>query len=191
MNCRFLNERNYFMANNKTTKSTTSKAKQTDVNTEEAAKKSYRTVNNLDSNTYVTVKNGYNGVLVYKSKRTGERYVFDGFGAEQEMELSELKSARNSSKAFFINNWFLFDDPEVIDWLGVNAYYKHALNAQSFDEVFNKTPAQIKKIVSELSKGQKRSLAFRAKQLINDEVIDSIKVINALEESLDVTLIER
>lgn len=179
------------MANNKTTNSTTSEAKQTDVNTEEAPKKSYRTVSNLDSNTYVTVKNGYNGVLVYKSKRTGERYVFDGFGAEQEMELSELKSARNSSKAFFINNWFLFDDPEVIDWLGVNAYYKHALNAQSFDEVFNKTPAQIKKIVSELSKGQKRSLAFRAKQLINDEVIDSIKVISALEESLDVTLIER
>ena len=42
-----------------------------------------------------------------------------------------------------------------------------------------------------LSAGQKKSVAFRAKQLIKDGKIDSIKVINALEKSLSIELIER
>ena len=140
---------------------------------------------------YVTVKNGFNGVLVYKSRRTGERFVWQEFGDEQDMELMELKSARNASKDYFINNWFLFDDPAVIEWLGVGRYYKHALNTKSFDELFFKEPDEIKATMAELSKGQKRSVAFRAKQLIDEGTIDSIKTINALESCLGVELIER
>lgn len=154
-------------------------------------KKNYRVKKDLDPNMYVVVKNGFNGTLVYKSKKTGERFIWQAFGDEQEMELSELKSARNSSKAFFTNNWFLFDDPEVIDWLGMSQYYKHALNSKSFDKLFEQSPDEIKCSISELSDGQKKSVVFRAKQLIADGVIDSIKVITALEDSLSVELIER
>ena len=141
-------------------------------------KVTYRAKRDLDPNMYVTVKNGFNGVLVYKSRRTGERFVWQEFGDEQDMELMELKSARN-------------DDPAVIEWLGVGRYYKHALNTKSFDELFFKEPDEIKETVAELSKGQKRSVAFRAKQLIDEGTIDSIKTINALESCLGVELIER
>lgn len=156
-----------------------------------ADKQTYKVKKDLSPNMVVTVKNGFNGTLVYKSKRTGELFVWDSFGSEQEMELQDLKSAKNTYKAFFINNWFLFDDPEVVEWLGMSQYYKHALNTESFNELFTKTPEEIKKTVSELSPGQKKSAAFRAKQLIQDGEIDSIKIINALEESLCVDLIER
>lgn len=149
------------------------------------------TLKELDPHMYITVRNGFNGVLVYKSKKTGERFVWESFGDEQDMELMELKSARNSSKDFFINNWFLFDDPQVIEWLGVSQYYKHALTVDGFDELFDKTPAEIKKIVSNLSNGQKSSVAFRARSKIKEGEIDSIKVINALEDALGVELIER
>ena len=178
----------------KTAPASTTVSENQELNTNEASvseKKSYRVKKELDPNMYVTVKNGFNGTLVYKSKKTGERFIWNAFGDEQEMELSELKSARNSSKAFFVNNWFLFDDPEVIDWLGMTQFYKHALNSKSFDKLFEQTPEEIKKSIAALSSGQKKSVAFRAKQLIADGVIDSIKVINALEESLSVELIER
>jgi len=161
-----------------------------DTPAETSEKKSYKVKKNLDPNMYVTVKNGFNGTLVYKSKKTGERFVWDAFGDEQEMELAELKSAKNSYKAFFVNNWFLFDDPEIIEWLGMGQYYKYALNSASFDKLFEKTPDEIEKVVAALSAGQKKSLAFRAKQLIADGMIDSIKVIAALEKSLSVELIE-
>ena len=69
----------------------------------------------IDPNQIITVRNGFQGRLVYKSKRTGERWSWESFGAEQDMELSELKNARNSNKKYFINNWFMFDEDWVID----------------------------------------------------------------------------
>ena len=61
--------------------------------------------------TIITVRNGFQGRLVYRSKKTGERFVWDSFGAEQDMEIGELRNARNSNKKYIINNWFMFDKP--------------------------------------------------------------------------------
>lgn len=157
----------------------------------ETSKPTFKVKKDLSPTMIVTVKNGFNGTLVYKSKRTGEMFVWDAFGSEQEMELQDLKAAKNSYKAFFVNNWFLFDDPEIVEWLGMEQYYKHALNTDSFNELFVSSPEQIEETIGKLSDGQKKSVAFRAKQLIRDGEIDSIKVINALEKSLSIELIER
>lgn len=157
----------------------------------ETSKPAFKVKKDLNPTMIVTVKNGFNGTLVYRSKRTGELFVWDSFGSEQEMELQDLKAAKNSYKAFFINNWFLFDDPEIVEWLGMEQYYKHALNTESFNELFVSDPDEIEETISKLSDGQKKSVAFRAKQLIRDGKIDSIKVINALERSLSIDLIER
>lgn len=154
-------------------------------------KKQYKVRKNLDPNTVVTVKNGYQGTLVYISSKTKETFKWEEFGDEQDMELQELKNARNASKGFFENNWFLIDDPEIIEYLGVEQYYKYALNYDEFNGLFDKTPEEIKSIVSKLSAGQKKTVAYRAKQLISDGEIDSIKVITALEDSLSVELIDR
>lgn len=162
--------------------------------TESAEKNSEKEIlrpKQFDLNQIVTVRNGFQGMLVYRSPKTGERYRWDNFGDEQDMEISELRAARSSSKGYFENNWFLFDDPEVIDYLGVRQYYKNALSIDNFDSVFELEPEQIKSRVASLSAGQKKSVAYRAKQLIADGRIDSNKKIHALEESLGVELIER
>lgn len=147
----------------------------------------------VDLNMRVVVKNGHQGRLVYKSKRTGEKFVWDSFGAEQDMELGELRNARNSSKSFFENNWFMFapEDAWVIDYLGVGRYYKYAVSIDDFDRIFEMSAEEIPDVVSNMSNGQKRSVAYRARQLIGDGKIDSIRVINALEKSLGVELIEK
>lgn len=145
----------------------------------------------IDPNQIITVRNGVQGRLVYKSKRTGERWSWESFGAEQDMELSELKNARNSNKKYFINNWFMFDEDWVIDYLGMRQYYKNSLNIQDFDQLFKKPVGEIEDIISKLSEGQRKSVAYRAKQLIAEEEIDSNRVINTLEKCLGVELVER
>lgn len=145
----------------------------------------------FDPNQIITVRNGFQGRLVYKSKKTGEKFVWDGFGDEQDMEFAELKSARSASKKYFSNNWFMFDDPEVIEQLGMTQFYRFALKIDDFDELFTKSPAEIEDIVSKLSDGQKKSVAYRAKQMVASGDIDSNKVIGTLEKSLGVELIER
>jgi len=145
----------------------------------------------VDPNQIITVRNGFQGRLVYKSKRTGERFVWDSFGAEQDMELGELKNARNSNKKYFINNWFMFDEPWVVDYIGMGQYYKFAISIQDFDKLFEKPAAEIEKAISKLSDGQKKSVAYRAKQLIAEGGIDSNKTIAALEKCLGIELVER
>ena len=107
------------------------------------------------------------------------------------MELSELKNARNSNKKYFINNWFMFDEEWIVDYLGMKQYYKNSLPIQDFDKLFEKPSAEIEKIISKLSDGQKKSVAYRAKQLIADGGIDSNKVISTLEKCLGTELVER
>lgn len=146
---------------------------------------------NIDLNQYVTVRNGFQGRLVYKSKRTGERFVWDAFGAEQDMEIGELKNARNSNKKYFINNWFMFDEQWIVDYLGMGQYYKYAVSIQDFDKLFEKPADEIEAIIANLSDGQKKSIAYRAKQLISDGGIDSNRLIATLEKCLGTELIER
>ena len=147
----------------------------------------------VDPTTIITVKNGFQGKLIYISPRTRERFVWDEFGDEQEMELRELRNAKSSAKKFFENNWFMFDDDYawVIDYLGLGRYYKYAAKLEDFDTIFDKSPEEIKEIVDSMSVGQKKSLSYRTRQLVADGEIDSRKVIAALEEALDVELIER
>ena len=181
------------MANN-----TSTKAKQKDEIVEEdtapvtkAETKKKIIPKDVDPTEYVVVRNGFQGRLIYKSKRTGEIFEWDSFGAEQEMELRELRNAKNSAKKFFSNNWFMFDEDWILDYLGVRGYYKHALPIDGFDDVFTQKPATLRKTVAGLSSGQKRSLAYRAKELITEQQIDSLSVINALEEALGIELIEK
>ena len=148
-------------------------------------------VKDIDPNQYVIVRNGFQGKLIYISPRTGERFVWDEFGDEMEMELRELRTAKNRYKKFFEQNWFMFDEDWIVNYLGVERYYKNALPIDKFDDVFDKSPAEAKKIISKLSNGQKKSLTYRAMDLIADKKIDSIKMIEALEESLGVDLIEK
>ncbi len=165
----------------------------TETTTAEAnlVKQPYRVKNTLTPNTFVTVRNGFNGRLVYKSSRTNEKFVWEGFGAEQDIELQELKNAKSAHKTYFERNWFLFDDPEVIHYLGIERFYASALTFDEFDELFTKTPDEIKIRIAAIPEGQKQSLIYKAKQMIADGEIDSMKMVNALEESLGVELIER
>lgn len=145
----------------------------------------------IDPEEYVIVRNGFQGKLIYRSPRTREKFIWDEFGSEQEMQLRELKNAKNTYKKYFINNWFMFDEDWIIDYLGVRQYYKNALSIEHFDEIFSMPPEKIKKVIAGLSAGQKKSVSYRATELIAADEIDSRKTIAALEEALGVDLIEK
>lgn len=146
----------------------------------------------VDLSQLVPVYNGYQGWLIYKSPRTGEKIQWREFGEEQPVELRELRIAKAATtKEFFENNWFMFDDEHqwVIDYLGVRRFYKNAIALDEFDKVFDKTPSEAKKMIARMSEGQRKSLEFRSRQLIESGDIDSRKMIAALEEAFDTELV--
>lgn len=180
------------MAKSKANAESAEPAIEVQTETEQAVKKPL-IPKDIDQSTTVMVRNGFQGRLVYKSPRTGEKFTWDAFGSEQELELRELRAAKNSAKRFFAENWFMFDREYawVIEYLGLKQYYKNAVSLDQFDEIFTKTPAEIVKVVSAMSAGQKKSLTYRAREAIVSGEIDSNKAIAALEKALGVELIER
>lgn len=145
----------------------------------------------IDDSQYVTVRNGFQGRLFYRSPRTGERFIWAKFGDEQEMELRELRNARNSAKRYFANNWFMFDEDWIVDYLGVKQYYKNAIRIEDFDKIFSKSPTEIKKVISGMTPSQKKSVAYRAAELVASGDIDSRKTISALEDVLGIEITEK
>lgn len=171
---------------------TNTKAKtQPEDKTETKEKEKPIVAKDIDPEQYVVVRNGFQGRLVYKSKRTGEKFVWDGFGTEQEMQLRELKNAKNSSKRFFTDNWFMFDENWIIDYLGVRQFYKHAIKIDNFDDIFALPIDELKDTLAKLSPGQKKSVKYRALEMIANGDIDSRKTIAAIEDALGVELIEK
>ena len=78
----------------------------------------------------------------------------------------------------------------LLEAIPVMASYCDVIGVRSFAR-FESKEDEIKEIISGLSAGQKKSAAYRARQLILEEKIDSHKAISALEKSLGIELIER
>ena len=85
----------------------------------------------------------------------------------------------------------MFDEDWIVDYLGVRQYYKNAISIDEFDSIFDKDADELNKVISNLSEGQKRSLAYRAKELISQNKIDSLSTISVLEKALNIELIEK
>lgn len=145
----------------------------------------------LDPNMYVPVKNGFHGRLVFKDKVTGEEYEWADFGDEIDITLNTLQKARSGQRRFFSDNWFLIDDPEVIEYLNVSQYYKNALNFDEFDTIFGLPKDKLVERVRALSNGQKRGVGFAARQKIEAGDLYDLNIIKALESELGVELIEK
>lgn len=145
----------------------------------------------VDQNHIVKVISGFPGRLVYKDPRTGEKYIWPMFGSVQEMEIRTLRTARYSYKIYFVNNWFMFDEEWVPEYLGVSNCYKNAIGVNGFDEIFDLKGDELRERIGQLSDGQKQSVAFRARTLIAENKIDSLSAISILEETLGIELIEK
>lgn len=144
--------------------------------------------------TMIPVTCNTKGSLIYVSKKiSGYTIKWDGFGSTEYMELSELASMRNSDRRFFEDNWIICEDTEdytalqIYDFLKVAKYYKNIFTPETIDELFEKTPTDIIKCISTLSKGMKETIAVRAKEKIDSNELDSNNKIQALETALGMT----
>lgn len=161
------------------------------VKDEPVKEKKKMVIKDIDPDEYVVVRNGFQGELNYVNRKTGELLKWREFGDEQEMTLRDLRYAKNSEKAFFINNWFMFDEDWIVDYLGLKQYYKYSVPIDKFDDLFEKPADELKEVLSNMPEGQKKSLAYRARQLIAENKIDSLNVVSVLEKCLGIDLIER
>ena len=143
--------------------------------------------------TVVPVVCNVTGGAIYKSANTiGYTIDWDAYGSVEYVELSELVSIRNTARRFFEDNWIVLEDTEkftsvqLYDFLWVTKYYENAFTPETIDTIFDMNDKEIIRVVSELSKGMKDTIATRAKEKIDAKELDSNKKIEALETALNV-----
>lgn len=146
-------------------------------------------VKTFDPNEYVSVKNGFHGQLIYRDRTTGETFTWSQFGDELDMTVGELKRARSAQPRFFEDNWFIIDNPDLVEYLRAQRFYENLFDEDGFDELFTATPDEVKERTANLSKGQRRSVIYEAQERIKNGTLSDLRVIRALEESLQISLI--
>lgn len=130
--------------------------------------------------------------LFYKSNLTpGYIVEWNSIGDIQYLPYRELISIRSSQRRFFEDNWIFIPDEEVLKKLGIERYYVNSIKSGNIEDVFSMKPEKIREFVPKLPNGTKESIATCAKQKIRSGELDSLGVLKALEETLNVELTDK
>lgn len=150
-----------------------------------------QTKREINNDTMIECISGVSG-LFYKSNLTpGYIVEWNSIGDVQYLPYRELISIRSSQRRFFEDNWIFIPDEEVLKKLGIERYYVNSIKSGNIEDVFKMNPDKIREFVPKLPNGTKESLATCAKQKIRSGELDSIGVLKALEDTLNVELTDK
>lgn len=126
--------------------------------------------------------------LIYISKRTSEKFEWAEFGDIQYITLGELISMKSTQPRFLKEGWLIVDDEEAIEQLGLAKMYGNIFEIDDIGEFLEKDPYEMERILKNMPRGFKNSIAQFAREQIESGELDSNRKIKLLEQLLDVDL---
>ena len=117
----------------------------------------------------------------------GLEIVWDSYGDVYPLEYKELIYMLNKYKRFFEEPWVIMEQ-DVLEDLHATHYYKNIIDFENIDNVFTKTPEQIKELLDKSPQGIKRLIADKATSAIKEGTLDSMKIIEILQKELGIEL---
>ncbi|MDR2357872.1 MAG: hypothetical protein LBD92_07320 [Oscillospiraceae bacterium] len=151
---------------------------------------SRRTIASVDKNEWVTLKSNCYGQLTYKSK-AGYSFELLEFGATTDIPFGELLIMRNEQPAFFQNGWVVpvsDNAANVIDALQLTRYCKSLETLENFDDIFSLEPDAMRELIAGMPQPMRENAARRARGLIDEGVLDSVRKIEAIETAVGYSL---
>ena len=136
----------------------------------------------------IVVMNGLDGVLIHRSQSTGRVWRFKEFGQTDKIPYSELLRIRNNNPKVFDQGWIIILNQQLQEEFGLTEKYKNILTPQNIEEVFKKDLEDLKAFVKGLPAGMKITFVNKAKELYNKGKLDSIQVVNFIQEEFDISL---
>lgn len=126
----------------------------------------------IDSNTPVEVMNNTTGTLVFVNKRTQAEWTIEGYGAFDEMLVSDLKNMRSSSSSLLLDGYLLILDDDVVEHLRLKGIYENIIKPEDIDNFFTQSDVKMRKILEKCPKGMKELLFQKAKEKIENNSPD-------------------
>ena len=126
--------------------------------------------------------------LVYISKRTSEKFEWADYGDVQYISMGELITMKSTQPRMLKEGWIIVDDEDAIEQLGLAKMYGNLFEIDDIDEFFELSDTEMKRILTNMPRGFKNTLATFAREKIQSGELDSNKKIKLLEDLLEVDL---
>ena len=143
---------------------------------------------NLDDS--ILVRNGFHGTLVIKLPKAGYTLKMQEYGDEDYIEVADLRALRNAQPKYFKKNWILFDDPDIIEYLHMEEFYKNTLSIDGIEDLFVIPIDEAVSKIEKLTDGQKKTVMYTAMEKIDNKQLGDLNRIHAFEKALGVPLME-
>lgn len=145
-----------------------------------------------DLNRMIAVKNIARGKLIYKSKRTiGYTLEWQKKGDINYIEFSELMYLKNTDRRFVTEPWIRIvedDEIEILKHMQVFDFYKEILGLNNVSDILKLDFEKFKKKFDKLPEGYKNSVVESAAEMIASGELDSLKIKNYIEKTMDIDL---
>lgn len=156
---------------------------------EEESKKNQK--REIDRNRLVPVMNMTNGKLVYVSRKTGAKWVWESFGGIDEIEFYELQTMRTSYKGFLNDPLILVLDDEVVDYLGLTKKYEEFLKFEDLDVLFRMNNIEFGELLDKAPKSLIVAVVTKAKSMYESGTLESVWKVNYLNSKFNAEIGQR
>ena len=126
--------------------------------------------------------------LIYISKRTNEKFEWENLDDALSLTMGELIAMKSGQSRFLSEGWLIVNDSEAIEYLGLEKVYGNMFDIDDMDSFFKLDLDEMKRILSNIPRGFKGTIAYYAREKIQNGELDSRNKVALLEEMLDVDL---
>lgn len=144
--------------------------------------------NGFKDDDLIVVMSGLPGTLIHRSQTTGRVWRFHGFGQTDKIPYSELLRIRNSNPKVFEQGWMIILNRKLQEEFNLTEKYKNILTPENIETVFKKDLDDLKLFVKALPEGMKVTFINKARELYQNGKLDSIKVIDFIQEEFNISL---
>lgn len=155
---------------------------------EKQVKQTTKKKKEIDMKELVLCRSVTSGLLTYRSQRTGFEVVWNDYGEEQWIPTEELVAMKASKPVFLITPWFIVENDDVVDYLGLRSIYTNIIDVDNLENFFKLPMTEIREKLKKVPKGFKETIASRSARMITDGTLFNIQIVKILEEELKVNL---
>lgn len=145
----------------------------------------------IDRNRMVPIMNVTSGTLIYQSRKTGTDLDFSEYGDIEYVDYQELITMKAGHRRFFDDPFIIIMDDEVVEAMGLTKMYNNMKHIDNIDKIFKMNQKEFENIVEKSPKGIKHLIVSRAKELYENEELDSVKKINYLNDRFNTDIGKR
>lgn len=143
---------------------------------------------NLDRNRIVPVVSVSNFTVGYRTKETNTMLIWNNYGDEHEMKISEVISMLGESEKFLKQPWLIVDDEEFMEAMNLGELYDLVFDLEDLDKFFKQPAYKIKEELNKLSATMRTDVLNRAVAMIYNGEINNLQLVQFLKREYKIDI---